>query len=314
MPRPGVFIIALIAAVLPCTGRARPAFYPDFMALSAPLFSEQADIPACRTGRLRAEVIQQAVDTLNDIRDRHGLAPVELDRQSAADASQAALMLAANGKLAHAPPPSWLCYSAAGAKALASSLLSGGVSAPNIAFHTPMQDIIAWLIDSKAMAADSIGHRRWLLDPFVSTVSYGRVAGRTGWRKVSGGSVLHFAVAASSPASGPELIAYPYRDYPARYFSGDALLSLSLLVDAQRRQGNAAVDFSAAEIHVVSEHGEPLRIRDIASDNHYFGLPNNLQFRTARIQPGVRYEVSIDGVRVRGVEKSYRYWFRIIPE
>lgn len=314
MPRPGIAIIALVAAALPCAGRAQPAFYPDFMALSAPLYAEQPDIPACRSGRLRVDVVQQAVDALNGIRARHGLAPVVLDRQSVADAAEAALMLAANGKLEHAPPPSWRCYSTAGAKIMASSLISGGVTAPNIAFHTPAQDLIAWLIDSKSTAVDSIGHRRWLLDPFLGTVSYGRVAGRIGRRAVSGASVLHFTGAANASAVGPELIAYPYQDYPARYFTDDALLSVSLLVDERHRRGNAAVDFSQAAIQVVDERGKPMKVGGIASDNHGFGLPNNLQFRIARIQPGVRYQVSIDGVRVRGLAKSYRYWFRIVPE
>lgn len=306
--------MALMAAAMPCAGQAKPAFYPDFLALSAPLYAELPDIPACQPGRLHASVGQSVLDTLNDIRRRHGLAALSLDPASEAGAAQAALMSAANGKLDHNPPASWRCYSATGAKAMASSIISGGVTASNIAFHTPEQDIIAWLIDNNSLAPDSIGHRRWLLDPFVKTVAYGRVSGKTGWRNVSVGSALHFNASAATAVAGPELIAYPYQDYPARYFDDGALLSVSLLVDTQRKQGNTAVDFSEAQIRVVTERGEPVRVRDIASDRHYFGLPNSLQFRLARIRPDVRYEVSVDGVHVRGLEKSYRYWFRILPE
>lgn len=301
-----------LVAVWPRTGLARPAFYPDFRALSAPLFAEQPDIPACRGGRLHEDAIRDAWQALNDIRRLHGLAPVEPDRHDTA-ATQAALMLAANGSLSHAPPASWRCHSAAGAKALADSLLSGGVTARNLAFHTPAQDIIAWLTDNNATAADSIGHRRWLLDPFLGKAAYARVSGSTGGQKVTVASVLH-VTGIARPAAGPELIAYPYQDYPARFFHDDTLLSLSLLVDRQRRQGNAAVDFSAVRIRVTDERGEPLRIGGVASDRYAFGLPNNLQFRPAGIRHGVRYEVSVDGVRVGGLEKSYRYWFRIVPD
>ena len=301
-----------LMAVWPRTGLARPAFYPDFRALSAPLFAEQPDIPACRSGRLRDVAESEAWQALNEIRGLHGLAPVALDRQNAA-AAQAALMLAANGRLEHVPPASWRCHTAAGAQALAASLLSGGVTARNIAFHTPAQDIIAWLVDNKATAADSIGHRRWLLDPFLGKVAYARVSGSTGGQKVTVASVLH-VTGIARPAAGPALIAYPYQDYPARFFHDDTPLSLSLLVDRQRRQGNAAVDFSTARIRVTDERGEPLLIGGVASDRYAFGLPNNLQFRPAGIRHGVRYEVSVDGVRVGGLEKSYHYWFRIIPD
>lgn len=300
-----------LMAVWPRTGLARPAFYPDFRVLSAPLFAEQPDIPACRGGRLHENAIREAWQALNGIRSLHGLAPVETDRYDTA-ATQAALMLAANGSLSHSPPVSWRCHTAAGAQALAGSLLSGGVTARNIAFHTPAQDIIAWLTDNNA-ANDSIGHRRWLLDPFLGKVAYARVSGSTGGRKVTVASVLH-VTGIARPAAGPELIAYPYQDYPSRFFHADSLLSLSLLVDRQRRQGNAAVDFSAARVRIASASGEPLRVRDIASDRQAFGLPNNLQFRPVGIRHGVRYEVSVDGVRVGGLQKSYRYWFRIIPD
>ncbi len=311
MPFPVRFAIALMA-VWPCANLAKPAFYPDFRALSVPLFAEQPDIPACLSGRLRDETEHEAWQTLNDIRGLHGLAPVALNRQNKAVA-QAALMLAANGRLEHAPPASWRCYTAAGAQALAGSLLSGGVTAPNIAFHTPAQDIIAWLIDNKATAAGSIGHRRWLLDPFLSEVAYGRVSGSSDGRKLTAASVLEIT-GTVRPAQGPDLIAYPFQDYPARLFHDDTLLSLSLLVDRQRRQGNAAVDFSGAKIRVVTEQGRSLRVRDVAFDRHAFGLPNNLQFRPVGLRQGLRYEVSVDGVRVGGLEKSYRYWFRIVPD
>jgi hypothetical protein len=221
-------------------------------------------------------------------------------------------MLAANGRLEHAPPTSWRCYTDSAAKTLARSLLSGGVTAPNIAFHTPAQDVIAWLIDNQSTSAGSIGHRRWLLDPFLGKIAYGRVSGSTGGGKITVASVLDMT-GTVLPAKGPELIAFPFQDYPASSFPDGTLLSLSLLIDKHRRQGNAVVDFSEARIRVVSEHGEPLRVRDLASDRQGFGLPNNLQFRPVGIRQGVRYEVSVDSVRIGDVEKSYRYWFRIVP-
>lgn len=294
--------------------KAASGFYPDFLTLSKPMFSEQPDIPACRPGRLHLEQVQQAVDTLNAIRKLHELAPVTLNPLTEQESNQAALMVAANGKLDHNPPASWRCFSTTGAKAMAKSLLSGGVTAPNIAFHTPAQDISAWLTDHTAFTQDSIGHRRWLLDPFIGQVAYGRVSGKTDRRNVSVGSALAFNITKLKPVTGPELIAYPFHDYPSRFFSKNALLSLSLLIDKQRKQGNLAVDFSQATIRAATDRGEPVRVRNVRFDNHFFGLPNNLQFALGDIQQGVKYNIQVDGVKVQGQEKSYRYWFRIMPE
>jgi hypothetical protein len=278
------------------------------------MFAEQPDIPACRAGRLQDAQVQLALDTLNAIRELHELAPVTLNPLTEQESNQAALMVAANGKLDHNPPASWRCFSTTGAKAMAKSLLSGGVTAPNIAFHTPAQDIIAWLTDHTAVSSDSIGHRRWLLDPFIGQISYGRVSGKTVGRNVSVGSALAFNNTKLKPVTGPALIAYPFHDYPARFFSENALLSLSLLIDKQRKPGNSAVDFSQASIRVVNERGESVRVRNVRFDNHFFGLPNNLQFELDDIQQGVRYDIQVDAVKVQGQEKSYRYWFRIVPD
>lgn len=308
------FFQVLLACFVSCTAYASSDFYPDFLTLSKPMFSEQPDIPACRAGRLQDEQIQQALDTLNDIRKLHQLAPVTLNPLTEQESNQAALMVAANGKLDHHPTESWRCFSAIGAKAMAKSLLIGGVTAPNIAFHTPAQDISAWLTDHTAQTSDGIGHRRWMLDPFIGQISYGRVSGKTDGRNVSVGSALAFNSGKFKPVTGPELIAYPFHDYPSRFFSRKALLSFSLLIDKQRKPGNSAVDFSQARISVVNERGESLRVRNVRFDNHYFGLPNNLQFGLDDIQQGVRYDIQVDAVKVQGLEKSYRYWFRIVPD
>ncbi len=231
-------------------------------------------------------------------------------------ANQAALMFAANGQLSHKPPPAWRCYSAQGASAAAQSIISGGVAAKNIAFNSPEQDIIAWLTDVSSTTPEAIGHRRWLLDPFLKNIAYGRVSGRIDSRHVSVGSALTLMADDSMPLAhdAPDIIAYPFHDYPARYFADGTMLSFSVLLDKTHKQGNVAVDFSQARITVQTPNSTTHRAKQVLFDNHYFGLPNNLQFSLSHIEPGLRYMVNIDGVRLQGVSKSYTYWFRIMPE
>lgn len=297
-------------------GKAVPAFYPDFLALSLPLYAELPDLKACRTGRLRVEQTQHVLDIVNKIRQLHGLGLVSHDIKYEQAVSQAALMFAANGQISHAIPTTWRCYSAEGANAAANSIIRGGIAAKNITFYSPEQDVIAWLTDVTALSSETIGHRRLLLDPFLRSIAYGRVSGRINARSVSAGSALKIigSYKTDTDIGSSELIAYPYHDYPARYFVSGSVLSLSLLIDKTDKQANASVDFSKARVTVTTETGKTIRIRNLRFDNLHYGLPNSLQFKLASIELDLRYHVSLDGVVVHGQEKSYRYWFRIMPE
>ena len=117
----------------------------------------------------------------------------------------------------------------------------------------------------------------------------------------------------AAAATGPELIAYPFGDYPARFYAEGAPLSVALMIDSGTKSGNAAVDFSQTRIQVKPASGKPLRISGVLADKRFYGLPNSLQFRTGRLLAGERYEVTLERVVVQGQPKTYRYWFRIVP-
>jgi uncharacterized protein YkwD len=290
-------------------------FYPDFQKLSAALYQQMPSPAACQTGILHEAQKQQVLTTLNAIRHLHGLAPVRYDDSEQDEVMQTALLMAANGRIDHAPPRHWRCWTSTAAKTAGASLLSGGVRAPNIAFHTPEQDMIVWLTDTEARSVAGIGHRRWLLDPFLKRIAYGRVSGAVDGRNQSVASVLKImrpdGLAKASAA--PELIAYPFGDYPAQFYAEGAPISVALMIDAEHKAANTAVDFSQTRIQVKSAKGKPLRISGILTDNRFYGLPNSLQFRTGDLIFGERYDVTLENVRVQGQPKNYRYWFRIVP-
>lgn len=311
LSRPVFFMLACAAA----GAYAGDGFYPDFRKLSAALYQQQPEPAACRAGLLHDAQRQQVLSTVNAIRTLHGLAPVQYEDSEQDAVMQTALLMAANGRIDHAPPPQWRCWTAMAAKTAGASLLSGGVRASNIAFHTPEQDILVWLTDTEARSVAGIGHRRWLLDPFLKRIAYGRVSGAVDGRNQSVASVLKIMrpEKTAAAATGPELIAYPFGDYPARFYAEGAPLSVALMIDAGHKAGNAAVDFSQARIKVMAASGKPLRISGILTDNSFYGLPNSLQFRTDDLISGERYDVTLDNVRVQGQPKTYRYWFRIMP-
>lgn len=285
----------------------------EFATRADRLYQRPPDIARCDPGQLLPAQRQRALAVVNEIRRLHGLAAVGYDAGRDAMAEQAALIVAANGQLSHFPGPSWRCYSEVGQKGARSSLLYGGVVSPLLQFMDVEALIAAWLSDADNVGADAIGHRRWLLDPFLKDIAFGMVAG-----PMPGGAMSMAAALRPVPAppgerasASQDYVAWPVGDYPARYFDVRAPLSFSVFVDGSRKSLNRQVDYARVSIRVSDAGGRALPVGDVHADSEGFGLPNSLRFRVAGLRPGVRYEVAIDDVDVQGAARDYRYWFRI---
>lgn len=291
-----------------------PATGSDFFSSIALLYTVQPDIAACNPGQLKPEVGQRVLAVVNDIRAHHALPPVTYAAAEEPAVQQSALMMAANGQLSHTPPPSWLCYSAAGATAAGQSniyLAMGG----GLRYSQDADIVIGWLTDTNNVAANNIGHRRWLLYPFLSTISYGRVAGR--WQtsnRADGASIKVINTAQNTAGPLPDYVAYPYQDYPARYFDTNALLSFGVIANKTSNFGaNANVNFAGATITVRQRGGATLPVSNVSFDNDGFGLPNNLQWSVAGLAANTIYDVTINNVMVNGASRNYSYFFRLTP-
>jgi len=282
---------------------------------AAALFTVQPDVAGCAPGTLAQGVRNDVLARLNAIRALHRLPPVTYSSADDEQATQAALMMAANGQLSHTPAATWKCHTATGAAGAGTSNLYGGLISPFLAYYTEDMYLGGWLTEVSNLVADNVGHRRWMLDPFLGKIAYGRVA-----QVLADGSrtdaaamkVVSFAGGVTVPGNLPPFVAYPYGDYPARYFDPAALLSFTVVADATQRGGaNATVDFAKATI-VVSDGTGPLAVSNIHFDNVGYAVPNNLQFNVAGLKAGVSYAVTITGVGVRGVATNFAYTFRIV--
>ncbi|MEH3036952.1 MAG: CAP domain-containing protein [Sphingomonas adhaesiva] len=294
---------------------AAPAAPASWNAGVAALYATAPDVPNCRAGVLNASVRADVLTRLNALRAIHHLPAVTYADADEEQATQAALLMAANGKLDHFPTSAWTCYTENGRKGAGSSNLYGGLIASNLAFYSEDAYLAGWMIETSNIVANNVGHRRWMLDPFLGRISYGRVAqllsdGRR--TDASALKVFDFAGGVPAPGSLPAFVAYPQGDYPARYFDPRALLSFSVIADATQRGGaNATVNFSAATV-TVKAGTTTLAVSNITFDNVGYGLPNNIQFNVAGLQDNVTYEVTVANVTVRGAAKSYTYTFRTV--
>jgi hypothetical protein len=168
-----------------------------------------------------------------------------------------------------------------------------------------------WMTEGGSSA---IGHRRWILDPFLGKVSYGRVAVEAAGGVRSDAAslkVFNFTSAPAVPTGIPTYVAYPQGDYPVRYFGTGDYMSFSAIASTSNKGSNGGVNFTGATV-TVSNAGANLAVTDVSHDNQGYGLPNNIQWRVTGLQTNLTYTVSITGV-AGAPSSSYQYTFRIVP-
>jgi len=285
----------------------------DFLSSVALLYSAQPNIAACQAGTLKPEVGARVLAALNDIRARHKLPAVTYAPADEPASQQSALMMAANGQLSHFPPTSWNCYTTAGATAAGQSNIYLGMG--GLRYSQDADILIGFLTDTNNVTANNIGHRRWLLYPFLSTIAYGRVAGV--WQtnnRADGASIKVINTTQNTAGPLPDYVAYPFEDYPARYYENGALLSFGVIANKTSNFGaNSSVNFANATITVRARGGAALTVSNVSFDNDGYGLPNNLQWSVAGLTNNTTYDVTINNVVVSGAARNYSYYFKLVP-
>ncbi len=128
----------------------------------------------CGPGALTEDAIADTLKRIDMFRWLAGLGPVDHDETFDADA-QACSAIAAFWDFnrpvsAHTPPPDAKCFTEEGRRGAGASNISWGV------FH-PAGAIDSFMQDSGANNADSLGHRRWILNPPLGPVGVGYFEG-----------------------------------------------------------------------------------------------------------------------------------------
>jgi uncharacterized protein YkwD len=272
---------------------------PHFSAFNEPVkFKKNPSVNSCFEGELADETKINVLNLVNYIRELHGLKPVTYNYADDIYAQKGAFLIAANGSLSHTPPKSWRCWSEDGYKGCSTSNIIGGTNAP----FTPCQAVVDWLIDTNV---ESLGHRRWMLDPFLKTVAYGHAVVYNRF----GGTLK--VIGNKTQPSSVDFVAYPFREYPALLFNMDWYISFSVVQDKTNSWNNGSVDFSAAAVTVTSESGRKLSVNSLKHDNQGFGVPNLLAWKVRGLQKGIRYTVTVKNVKTKAGPKDYEYWFLI---
>ena len=255
------------------------------------LYDEEPDVDGCRAGELTQGAKERALEAMNQIRALHGLSAVQYSSRYDEQMQQASLIQAAAGYPGHFPEPSEQCYTPAGAEGSGSSNLFGGGRAS--VSKDPARDMIGWADDARNRSLiAAVGHRRWLLNPFATYMSYGQVNGYAA-QKVFGFD--------EEPPITPQIevdyVAFPYETYPFHLVGEGTPWSFSVIEDKRDIWANQHSYFENASISVVGTADvASLVITNRYTDTEGYGVPNLLSWQVEGWEYDTLYEVEISNV------------------
>lgn len=280
-------------------------------------YYRHAKVSHCDAGEMSHAARFEVLKEFNTIRQLHGLSTLSYDEESDPMLVESALIMVANQQLSHKPEKNWRCYSDLGAQGAEQSNIglyrSTDTSQQSIAGYERQSikdNLIGYMTEINHVEKGNVGHRLWMLNPFLTQTAYGQASAIIAGYFVSSSAlrvvydfnqISDAAVALSTPQ---QIIAYPYGDYPAAYFAKGAELSFSVLVDAENYMGNVYVDYSQATVAIVGNGGrwevpqQAIGFSPKGSTPTFAGLPNHLQFSFPALQYNREYQVVISDVNV----------------
>lgn len=246
------------------------------------------DVDTCTAGDTSAAYKDATLLRINYFRAMTGLpGDVVFDTAWNADCREAALMMIAEGSLSHSPPPSWACYSAAGASAAGKSNLALGRHGPGA--------IDLYILDSGSNNT-AVGHRRWILYPPQETMGCGSTTASNGW--YLGSNALRVIGGSGARPATPEWVAWP----PSGYVPYS-------LVYPRWSFSYPRADFSNATISMTHE-GQPVAATKLPVSNGYAdntvvwepqGIPSS------RPSEDEVYSVTVSNVLIDSQPRQFTY-------
>lgn len=237
-------------------------------------------ISGCLRGSTSSESRDATLSSVNFVRRMAGLAPVRFSSTLNSHAQAAALMMSANNQLNHFPPSSWRCYTRTGARTAARSNLA--LAYPDIT----SSGIVEMYMDDIGSSNYAVGHRRWVLNPFATTMGSGSTATA---------NALQVVGPTSRRRPNPAYVSWPTGGWFPDTLEPQGRWSLSA--------GNRRTNFSRARIHVTHAR-HSLRVHKFAVENGY-AQPTLVWQMPSGFEPHGRYHVVVKNIRHRGSGKRY---------
>lgn len=245
----------------------------------------------CSSGNITDAARIAQVRAVNYVRLLNGLDPIvapALGSAAQLSVQRAALMMEANAAVSHTPPTTWKCYSKDGATTAGKSNLIYSAST-----LSPVQAIKLYMNDG-GNSNIYVGHRRWLLNPETSIMSFGMTTHAAATQVVGLGS---------GNSDGPRWTSWPSDGYFPAPLEPNGRWSFST--------HNSAVDFSQARVRVTKDGTSvpislyPVDRNPADSIDHNYGKPTLVwQMPSSFPKSGV-YHVFVSNIHVTGLSTAY---------
>lgn len=272
------------------------------------LYASRPNVNACRPGSLSQRAKDRALTAHNRIRALHGLAPVKYSTLYDRSVQEAALIQAANGYPGHYPSSSSRCYTTIGAEGSRHSNLSASTWNGRGRDDDPAKEMIEWTNDAfnRALVA-AAGHRRWVLDPFTTYMSYGQVDGHAVQR------TKDFDLEPSMTSFiTVDYVAFPYRTYPAVFMEDDPPWSFSVVENKTDRWKNKHPYFQLATVTVTRvSDGTRMPVGKLYMDTKGYGIPNFLSWQVKGWEYDTPYQITIRNVAMQ-TKRLRSYSYRVV--
>jgi uncharacterized protein YkwD len=310
-----LFIFTIVALISYSGSIAQYVPNQDYLLGYEEHYDQLPNIQQCQEGTLKESEKANILNYINFIRSIHKLKPVQYNLSGDKYAQKSALIQAANATLSHTPDQSFSCYSDDGYYGSVNSNLHLHTSSGSLN-PASKESIIGWMIDDHSgNAPDRCGHRRAIINPWVTVISFGRVDGiaNVGNTNTSAMALLYMDHVDGNISDMPsEFVAYPFQNYPIELVNKSWYLSFSPFYDMNRWSGNTAIDYTNAQIKVKTDDGTPMNVHSLIYDFEGWGaIHNNIRFMVDNMQNEVKYNVTVEGIIVNGQQKEYNYWFKL---
>lgn len=247
----------------------------------------------CTPGTQSANSKTQEANVINFYRGLNGLDSITLDPTLNTRAQSTALLMHANQSLNHFPPSSWKCYTASGAAGAGKSNLFGGWGSYTIPHAA--EPINSYMSEPGANNT-AVGHRRWILNPFTTTMGVGTTSSYNAVEVIGTGT--------STARANPAFMAYPNVGYSPADLEPNGRWSLS---------STQGLDFGSATV-TVKRGTETLPVTKLPVQNGYG--PNTIVFQVSGITlpkgtAESAYTVTVNNMKKGTQSLSYSYTVRL---
>ncbi len=279
------------------------------------LYDDKPDVSRGYEGILKRSEKMKVLKRLNKIRKIHGLLPVQYNVKDDIRTQKCSLIIASNAQMSHFPPKNWRNWSKLGYEGCSRSNILIWNYSRWYQLKSSEQMLDIWLVDNNV---DSLGHRLWLLSPYLKYVSFGRVDGvplvSSSWPVVSG-SAISVVNTKLQDITGTKTryIAYPYHNYPSKAVNPDWYMHFTIVKPKISYWQKKNVSFDRAKVYIRDDQNRDIQISSTQIiRKHYYGTSDILKWKVNDdLRIGTKYFVTIKKVLDNGKLRSYSYWFRL---